>query len=159
MKQSSNGDPVRILRFQVTTQRFGVEIGALKRVCPMMNVRPLPSVPSWILGTIHLSGLPVAVVDLKARLGEKGDIAWNSQLIVLETSRRPLALLVDRVGDVVTVNRSDIVPSDQILPSLPLFHGAARLPDGLIYLYDVERFLSLEEAMAIDHGLAAADHG
>jgi purine-binding chemotaxis protein CheW len=56
----------------------------------------------------------------------------------------------------VTAVRADArVEADQVFPGLPWLEGILRLPDGLVLIQDLARFLSLAESRELSLALSA----
>ena len=62
--------------------------------------------------------------------------------------------MVDEVSSVVTRPESEVIAAHEILPGLEGVKGVVRLEDGMILIYDLNKFLSLEEETALDEALA-----
>ncbi len=62
-----------------------------------------------------------------------------------------MALAVDRVTGVETRRDESTVSANEItLPGLKYVAGVLKHPDGLIFIHDLESFLSAEEEAALD---------
>jgi purine-binding chemotaxis protein CheW len=57
---------------------------------------------------------------------------------------------------VVERTQAEVVLSTRIVPDLDHFPGVLRLDDGLVLIHDLERFLSLDEARALDEAMDEA---
>ena len=65
-----------------------------------------------------------------------------------------MALVVDEVSSVIARPESEVIAAHEILPGLEGVQGVVRLEDGMILIYDLTKFLSLEEETALDEALA-----
>ncbi len=105
----------------------------------MVAMTPIPEVPPEILGAIDVRGEPVLVLDMRRRFRLPPQApSLNSPLIIVTAHGKPLAALVDRVGNVV---RAETEPD-----ATGLMHVHGRLtvmldPDRL----PTEQLLSLLE--------------
>jgi purine-binding chemotaxis protein CheW len=119
----------------------------------MAAVSPLPKAPAVALGAINLHGEIVAVLDIRGRFGLRAhDPQPDDQLFVVHTGRRRVALTVDEVLGPMEVPSEALIAPEAVLPGVGHLSGAVALPDGLLLIHDLDRFLSIEE----DHQLAAA---
>jgi purine-binding chemotaxis protein CheW len=50
-----------------------------------------------------------------------------------------------------------IVPPEEILPEMDYVEGVVKLDNGMVFIHDLERFLSLEEESALDNALKGKD--
>jgi len=77
----------------------------------------------------------------------------SDQLIISDTSRRSVALLVDAVGDVIEQPYQGIIASEKILPEMEYVKGVLKLENSLIFIHDLDTFLSLGESEALDQAI------
>jgi purine-binding chemotaxis protein CheW len=55
----------------------------------------------------------------------------------------------------VRVEPQDVVPVSAVAPGTEHVAGLARLPDGVLVIQDLERFLSLDEGARLEAALAS----
>jgi purine-binding chemotaxis protein CheW len=55
--------------------------------------------------------------------------------------------------ELITVGADAVERAAGGIPNAPYVAGVARLPDGLLVIYDLERFLSLDEAAELEAAL------
>lgn len=143
-----------LLVFTLNDWKCALRLSAVERAYRAVAVTPLPDAPGIVLGIINVHGEVMPVIDLRKcfRLPPK-DLAPANQLIVGHTARRSVALVVDMVSGVIECDEQGISATDTILPSMDYVEGVARLRDGMILIYDLDRFLSLEEEAALDDAM------
>ncbi len=61
--------------------------------------------------------------------------------------------MIDEALGVIDLPSSGMVGAAQIVPGLEHIRGVVQLPDGLVLIHDLERFLSLDEERALDEAL------
>jgi purine-binding chemotaxis protein CheW len=142
--------------FTLDDQRYALPLHAAERVVRMVAITPLPNAPDIILGVVNFQGrvIPVINVRRRFRLPER-KIALTDQLVVAHTARRAVALTADSVLDVIAGSEQNFVATANILPKLEYVEGVVKLTDGLIFIHDLEKFLSLEEESSLDRALEA----
>jgi purine-binding chemotaxis protein CheW len=122
-----------------------------------VSIAPLPRSPAIVEGVINVRGTLVPVLDIRKRFGlPASEVAPSNHLILAEAGGRKVALRVDRAHELVTVDSRDIVPADASIAGEGVVSGMARLPDGVLVIHDLERFLSLDERKATELALAEA---
>jgi purine-binding chemotaxis protein CheW len=147
--------PLRIVCFTLETGRYALPLAAVERVVPVVELTPLPKGPEIVMGIVNLEGRVVPVVNVRRRFGHPDrEVQLSDQLIVARTSRRPVALLVDRVEDLIERAEHEIIQAPDVLPGLEYVRGIAKLADGLVLIHDLNTFLSLEEEQRLDEALA-----
>lgn len=142
--------------FTLDDQRYALHLYAAERVVRMVAITPLPNAPDIILGVVNFQGrvIPVINVRRRFRLPER-EIALTDQLVVAHTARRAVALMADSVLDVIASSEQNFVATANIFPKLEYVEGVVKLTDGLIFIHDLEKFLSLEEESSLDRALEA----
>jgi purine-binding chemotaxis protein CheW len=118
-------------------------------------VAPLPRAPPIVEGVINVRGALVPVLDIRQRFGlAPQPLALDQHLIIAQSGSRVVALRVDRALDLVDVEENAIESAATLTPGAKYVTGIARLPDGVLVIHDLERFLSLDEARGVDDAVA-----
>jgi purine-binding chemotaxis protein CheW len=145
---------MQLVLFALDEQRYALALASVQRAVRVVNVTPLPKAPPSVLGIINVKGDVVPVYDLRRRfhLPER-EIELADQLIIATTSRQTVALLVDSVSGVFEVAEEEITSANKILLEMEYVHGVVKLPDGLVLIHDLDRFLSPAEERSLDQAL------
>lgn len=135
--------------------RVALPLLFVTRVVRAVHLTPLPGAPDIVLGVIDAGGEVVPAVNMRRRfrLPER-DMALTDQIVIARTRLRPVALVADTVHGIFEYTGPDIASADTILPGLEYVDGVARLDDGLVLIHNLDRFLSLDEAAALDSAIA-----
>lgn len=145
---------VRLVVFDLERQRYALHLSVVERVLPMVAVSPLPKAPAIALGVINLRGAVLPVLDLRRRLALPArEYGVTAHLVVARTSRRRVAMPVDEVLGVQEVAATAVVAPDVVLPGTAHVAGIATLPDGLLFIHDLDAFLSLNEEQQLTEAL------
>lgn len=137
---------ITLVVFDVERQRYALPLHDVERVLPMVAVSPLPKAPAVAIGVINLHGKIIPVLDVRRRFGlPSRDYGLTAHLLVARTVRRIVALPVDEVLGVRNVATDTVTPPDGVLPGIGHVAGIAALADGLLFIHDLETFLSLDE--------------
>lgn len=148
--------PLRVLLFTVGEQRCALGLSAVERVVRAVAVTPLPGAPSFVAGIISVHGAVLPVLDLRQRLGLPArELGPGDAFILARASARRVALWVDAVHRVAEFAPEALVAAAGITPGLDdTLAGVARLPDGLAFVEQLDRFLSLEDEGALARALS-----
>lgn len=157
MNATAQSAAIPLVVFRVGEQRYALPLGAVERVFPMVAVAPLPQAPAVALGVINIHGRVTPVVDIRRRLGTPPrEYGLADHLLLARTPRRTLAMPVDEVLGVREVAQAAVTQPTAVLPGIGQVAGIAALPDGLLFIHDLDTFLSLDEerqlAQALDAG-------
>jgi purine-binding chemotaxis protein CheW len=119
---------------------FGVPISHILEIVGSAQPQPVPLAPSFVGGLVHYRGDVLTTVSLRQLLGMPPRDG-PQDILVLECSGGCFGLLVDSVGEVLTVSSVDFEPNPSILDERRkgLFAGAYKLKDSLLVMLDPER--------------------
>lgn len=146
MDQAVQSSVITLVVFDIEGQRYGLPLHDVERVLPMVAVSPLPKAPAVAIGVINLHGRIIPVLDIRRRFGlPSRDYGLTAHLLMARTIRRSLALPVDEVLGVRNVATDTVMPPDGVLPGIGHVAGVAALADGLLFIHDLETFLSLDD--------------
>ena len=135
-----------IVTFDLDNQRYAIELGVVERVVPIVAISPLPQAPAVVLGAMNLHGLVVPVLDLRRRFGKQDrPYSLSAHLLIARTRRGIIALPVDEAVGVSEIDAPLAVRPNLILPEAGQIAGLVAVTDGLLFICDLEAFLTLDE--------------
>ncbi len=148
-------NPMRwLVVFGIAGQRYALDLPVVERVLRMVQVSPLPKAPPIVLGVINFHGQIIPAIDLVRRLGHSPDhYGLSSFLMVAKTSRRRLAFPVGQVHGVQEVPIESITLPEAGLLGTGLVAGVLALPDGVLFIHDLDTVLSLNEEQGLTQAL------
>ena len=127
--------------FLVDGLLFGVDVVRVQEVIRYQTMTPVPLAPAVVHGLINLRGQIVTALDLRARLelAPRNDGA-RPMNVVVRTDEGAVALLVDEIGDVVTVDTEswETAPSTLSGAARELIPGAYKIDGRLLLQLDVD---------------------
>ena len=143
-----------LIVFKLDDQRYGIKLSAVERVVRIVEITPIPYAPEIILGLVNIGGQVIPVADIRQRFHlPPWQLKLNDQLIFAHTSSRAIGLIVDEVNSIHHYPSSDMENASTILPGIRYVDAVLRLPDGLVLIHDLDRFLSLEEEQELTQAL------
>ncbi len=137
--------------FAVAGQHFGVIVDDIHEVIRHRSGSRVPLAPAAVVGLMNLRGRIVPVIDLRTRLGLPPRVADAEPLnVVLRTKDGPKALVVDTIGDVLTLGDTTFEPVPPTFrgPMAELVRGVHKLPDRIVLMLDVPKTLTYTPAAA-----------
>jgi purine-binding chemotaxis protein CheW len=148
-------DSLQLVVMRLERQRYALPLAIVERVIRAVAVTPLPHAPAIVHGAINVGGRVVPVLNLRRRLGlPEREITPADTFVLAATSRRTVALVIDEAEEIVTQPRGQTVEPADISPGLTQLAGVVKLDGDLVLIYDLELFLSHNEASALDNALA-----
>jgi purine-binding chemotaxis protein CheW len=137
--------------FRLQGQLMGLPVLDVHDVLAAQKITRVPLAPPAVAGVLNLRGRIVTAIDLRTRLGlPPRDVSESYMCIVVEHKGEPYSLLIDAVGDVLTLSQKQFEANPITLNAhwRSISRGIFRLDDELLVAVDVDRLL--------DFGLAAA---
>jgi purine-binding chemotaxis protein CheW len=132
--------------FLAQDRLLGVPVHRVQEVLRAQPLTPVPLAHAHVSGLLNLRGSIVTAVDLRARLGLPGrDEDMPSANVVVTTDRGPLSLVVDRLGDVLSVDDRSFEPLPDTVDVIArrLIKGAYKLDDALLLDLDLDETVNL----------------
>lgn len=141
----------QILIFTLDDLAFALPLTIVKKVIHAIEIRHLPNSPDIISGIINLRGKIIPVADIRKRLGlNPHEISPDDNLIIAETGRREVAVLVDTVTGISDLSPYQITDTSEILPFTDHIKGVAKTDNGIVLIYDLNGFLSIDEERELE---------
>jgi len=135
----------RVVGFILDRQRYALPIEQVREIQQIVALSEVPGEANGVVGMVNLRGRVIPAVDMRELVGlEAAEYTLQTPMIISEIHGRLIALLVDEVLDVFEL------PEDSMQAAPPLhklsasMFGVARLEDGLVYVLDSERLVSVE---------------
>lgn len=132
---------------RVDKQLFGIDVKHVRDVLRNQHITPIPLAPDDVAGSLNSRGRIVTVLDVRKRLGlppVEGGRKQNT-FVVVDVRGELFSLLVDDVGDVLTLSKSRIenTPTNLAQTWKSLANGIYKLDGELLVLINIFAFLHL----------------
>jgi len=151
-KEKSASELVEICSVRLGDVLFGAPIRHILEIVGAARPQPIPLAPAFVGGLVHYRGDVLTTVSLRQLLGLP-TLDRPQDILILEGPGGCFGLLVDSVGEVLTVSSDDYEPNPSTLDERrkALFAGAYKLKDSLLVMLDPERL----DPMRLGASLAA----
>lgn len=133
--------------FLINGELMGVPVSVVQEVLTAQQIAQTPLARPEVAGLLNLRGQIVTAVNLRRRLGLPEQHDGESKMnVVVRYQGESFSLLVDDVGDVITVDGQEIEPPPRTLDSRwrSLVNGVIRLESTLFVLLDLPVVLNLD---------------
>ena len=144
----SNETIYQLVSFVIENEEFGVDILKVQEIIRTVDITRVPKSPDFVEGVINLRGKIVPVIDLRKRFGmARKDRDNDTRIIVVELVDKVVGFLVDKVKEVIRVEKTVIEPPPELTTSINSSYitGVAKLQDRLLILLDLDKVLSSDE--------------
>jgi purine-binding chemotaxis protein CheW len=147
--RESDDHEVEFVTFHVRDSFLGVDTGQVREIISDMSMTEVPHAPAHVRGIMNLRGEIVTVIDLSVRLGLGPTEITPATCHVVLAGAEPVALLVDRISDVLRGAASGIEPPPVNMSDrgAELFEGVFKTEDALLTLLRVDEILRVEESV------------
>ena len=145
-----DADFQKLLVFVIEGQRFAIQLSVTERVVRAVAITKLADAPGFIEGVIDYYGEVIAVINLRKPFGYNlPELRLSDRFIIVKTAKRKLALIVDKVEDVLSPDLQDLYDSQDINSGLK-FIQILREDQGIVFIWDIENLLVLAEEIELD---------
>ncbi|GAK33139.1 MULTISPECIES: chemotaxis protein CheW [Iodidimonas] len=132
-------------------QLLGIPVLSVQDVLSAQKITSIPLAPAWVSGVLNLRGRIVTAINMRERMGfGKRTDGGKDMSIVVEFRGEPYSLQIDRVGDVLNLEKEVMeknpVTMDQRWREVS--RGIYRLDGELLAILDVETVLGSAESSA-----------
>ncbi len=141
---------------------FAIPIAHVQEILDLRPIARLPQAPPGLLGVTDLRGQSVAVVDLRALLGEPpAETGEGTRILVLELDvggrALRLGLLVDSVFEVTALDDQAEPPPEIGRPwASSCIRGVGRRAGSFVIVLDVARLIGADMRASADALLGAS---
>jgi purine-binding chemotaxis protein CheW len=129
-------------------QLFGLRLERVRDVFVPRGLSPVPLAPPEVAGLLNLRGRIVTAIDLRRRLGLPPRTDGGAPVAVgIEERGELYGVIVDRVGDVLRLKRSDYDANPVNLDQRwsKVCAGVYRLDHALMVALDIDKVLDLSQ--------------
>lgn len=138
-----------ILVFCIENQKFAINLQKVDCVIRAQAITKIADMPYFIEGVLDFHGEVIPVVNLRKKFSYQNvDLKIDDRFIIINSSLKKLALIVDEVEEVLSPNINDIISSKEIIGGLKIFK-LLNYNTSIILIYELEDFLSNSEVVEI----------
>lgn len=142
---------IHVCIFKVGSRHYCIPADSVEYIYPSCELIPLPHPLASVQGAFNLRGSAVPVIDMGYKCAKTPlPLKPEHKFIIMKVSGHTLALHVEEVLDVLSVDASDYQDAANMLPGLHVLSGIVKYQDGLALVYDPERFFQ-EELEEVRH--------
>ena len=136
---------ISFLIAQIAGQPVALDVNAVRAVLPTDEITPVPLAPPMVVGISTKRGRVLTVIDARACISA-GTFPSIGESIVVKIGTHRYMLLVDAIGDVVTVQAEDVLsPPPGMQPGWNNIATGAIRTDGqeLALVIRLEHFIEM----------------
>lgn len=146
-------DIFKYLTFWANGNIYAVSSMDVLQLIEMPFITPIPEMPDYIRGILHLRGENIPVIDLGLRLQQHSvEKSKSAKIVVLSTQDGDLGLIVESIGEMIDLTSADISTIPKIADSTGkhIISSVALHNNRLVPILDIVTILSDESLKNID---------
>lgn len=149
-----SNEQLRLATFEVGGDLLAIDIMRIREITRPLPITPVPRSPHGMVGVIDLRGQILPLFDLRVRFELPPRAAADELFVrhlVVRLDGQVLAIVVDRMLDVVTIERSALRAARGVLvgEAADVFVGVAAVEDRLALLLNLRRVILRQDRIAI----------
>jgi purine-binding chemotaxis protein CheW len=136
--------------FTLDHEIFSLPVSVIHEILRVSTITKVPHAPEPVRGVTNMRGHVLPVVDLRMRLGMNAVEPDNAnRILVVESKKRLIGLLVDSVQEVIRLSTKGIEPlnPDVMTAQADYISGVFLLQENLIFLLHIDRLLSINNSL------------
>ena len=138
-------DVLELTTFLLGKDVYAFESKAIREICSVKTITPLPCAPKHVDGLIYLRGQIITLIDLQQYLGMPASLlAAESTAILADSEELQVGFRVDKVLDTIVVSHSALGKSLKGLENVKVEYVLGIAPDFTVVL-DLKTIVSEEK--------------
>lgn len=138
----------QLVTFRLGDDEFGTDIMDVKEIIRVPDITKVPNAPSFVEGACNLRGNILPIIDGRTKFNlERKNKDENSRVLVIDANGKATGIIVDKVSEVMRINKADIEETPQIVKNVDsdYLNGVVKLDNGnrLVMLLDVVSALNV----------------
>jgi purine-binding chemotaxis protein CheW len=144
-EQAVRRELIQLVTFILNGEVYGINVMQVQEVLRVSEIAPVPGAPAYVLGIINLRGNVVTVINSRRRFGLPSiQLDDASRIIVIESAKQVVGMLVDAVAEVVELYETDIdvAPNVGNEETSNYIQGVATRDGKLLIMLDLNKLLA-----------------
>ncbi|KAB1434539.1 chemotaxis protein CheW [Candidatus Galacturonibacter soehngenii] len=142
-------EDIKPIIFKLDNESYGIDISLVNAIEPSLQTVKIPNAPSHIKGIINLRGdiIPVFSLRSKFNMKEQTENSAEQKIIVTNIKGMPIALEVDMVSEIQTIDKTNITDVPEIVKSYDTLYikSIAKIDQNIVIILNTEKLMSDEE--------------
>jgi purine-binding chemotaxis protein CheW len=148
--------------FKLNEDSFSIELTIAREIINVTSIKPVPSMPDFIAGVVHLRGFMLPLIDLKKIIGlPEGEYKkQKKKVIIVSCQKKIFGILIDEIEDIVSIDDEKLIATPALITSMEknFFKGGFCLNENIILIIDLELILKqhikhIPKELRIDNNL------
>jgi purine-binding chemotaxis protein CheW len=142
-------EDIKPIIFKLNKEDYGIDISLVNAIEPSQETVRIPNAPNHIKGIINLRGEIIPVFSLRSKFNMIEAVEENTErkIIVTNIKGMPIALEVDMVSEIQTIDKTNITDVPEIVKSYDTLYikSIAKVDKNIVIILNTEKLMSDEE--------------
>ena len=144
----------KIIIFTLEERKYALHLNNVLKVIQSVDITPLPEISDIILGVIDYHSEILPVVNLRKKLSfQDKQVDLNDLFILLQTKNLKTVLIADSIYGIIDYDEDLLKAIDENILKPEYLKGTLTIENEIVLIYDLEKFLNLEEEQRIKNAL------
>jgi purine-binding chemotaxis protein CheW len=148
---------LQLVTFQLGKELYGIDIMDVEAIVQVEEIREIPNSPNYVEGIFNLRGEIIPVINLHTRfhlsrpeMSEEDELL--SGFIIISIDDMQIAVIIDKVSRVITIELDEIQPPPQMLSGIgaEYIQGVVNRDDGYLIILDIRRLFNVRELQVLE---------
>jgi purine-binding chemotaxis protein CheW len=148
---------LQLVTFQLGKELYGIDIMDVEAIVQIEEIREIPNSPNYVEGIFNLRGEIIPVINLHTRfhlsrpeMSEEDELL--SGFIIISIDDMQIAVIIDKVSRVITIDLDEIQPPPQRLSGIgaEYIQGVVNRSDGYLIILDIRRLFNVRELQVLE---------
>lgn len=128
--------------FSIDEQRYGLPCALIKRITRVVEITPIPNMPTGVLGLINVQGQIILIIDIRQRLGLPArDCTLQDVLVIAQDKTQPIGFIVNELTYAENFE-SSVTQVQNLMDSVKCIKKVVKDAEGILYILDLENLLN-----------------
>ena len=110
---------MQIVTFNISNEKFCVDILKVKEIIRMVNITEVPNTPYFVDGVINLRGKVIPIINIRSKFGlPRIEYDSSTRIIVFELESKHIGFIVDVVIEVLRIPKSSFETPPEIIAGI-----------------------------------------
>jgi len=139
---------IQVIAFRLKDELVGVPIEEVVEITTNREITPVPKAPSYVIGVMNLRGKIVPVINLKEHLKIPftipEDIYSKNRIVIVETPKGEVGVIVDEIVGSIKFPEGDILPEPigTVGIDVKFISGVVQLDSDLLIILNIDSVFS-----------------
>lgn len=139
---------------EISEKNFAVPISNVERVVPAVEISPLPNSPEKVQGIINYQGEIIPVLNFrKMLLLEDKETELSDLFVIVKSNKRKIIINCENIQGLINKKKDELSEIQSISPNTKYIYKISRENSEILYIYDIDSFINLEEEESIKESI------